>query len=161
MNDEDEWIDAIGAIAGLNKKHDLKKDRKNNQVYDTRGNPVYKEFGIPVYDPKPLAALLRSDKPISANSRYMLAEFIDPPKPPKTATTNIKLIPKPIVNARKEYKFFGEEIPAVLAYEAREKGAAGKGSIEMACETLGFKELSSFHKIRRKVLAYLASIRGT
>jgi hypothetical protein len=143
MNDDKEWWDAIIAITGLNLKD-----------------------GERVYDPKPLAALLRSDKPILPAARHMLAEFIDPPEIP---CSNLKLVPMPIVTARKDAEFILQHIPMIRQYHClTEAGLSSSKAIKTCRDTLlaeghnvSWTDESAFFKIRSKVLAFFERFNTT
>jgi hypothetical protein len=99
--DEDAWINAIVAIGGVDMK-DGSRD----------------------YDPKPLATLLRSNRPIPAGIRAQIADFLDPPEFP---ALNMRLEPKAIFTPRKETEAIhdiiaiGEYDSATAAGEPAEK----------------------------------------
>jgi len=69
-----EWLDAITELIAR---------RKPNPVgTDCEGEPVYGKIeSSPDPDPRPLAALLRSDKPIPPEIRDTFAELLDPRTP--------------------------------------------------------------------------------
>jgi hypothetical protein len=99
--DEDEWINAVVAIGGCNMK---------NGTWD--------------YDPKPLATLLRSNRPIPAGIRFQIADFLDPPEFP---ALNMRLEPKAILTHRKETETV-HDIISIAEYDGAR--AAGKSANE-------------------------------
>lgn len=79
---EDEWLPAVHAlIARSRADRELVKFLKNKEN-KTRPSPEFIENHMILdSDPKPLAALLRSERPIPAGIRDTLAELLDPGNP--------------------------------------------------------------------------------
>lgn len=97
--DEDAWINTIAAFAVGNMRN-----------------------GVLDYDPKPLAALLRSNLPIPPGIRAQIADFLDPPEFP---ALNMKLVPKPIFTPRKEIEAL-HDIIAIGKYDKATAAAERK-----------------------------------
>jgi hypothetical protein len=72
MNDEDEWMNAVAALIC---NDDYRKEGQQWQVIRTY------ILTNPAANPKPLAAMLRGDTPITREIRDTFAELLDPGEP--------------------------------------------------------------------------------
>jgi hypothetical protein len=130
MNDEDEWLNASSALIAT----------------------------IPP-DPKPMAALLRSEKPVPHGIRDLLAELLDPGEPP---LYNVKLTPKRIRTKRKEAELFNRTIGAIAEYDKlRNAGKSANDARAYVAKKYGWNcDESVFNGHRRRVHAYMKRVRG-
>jgi hypothetical protein len=74
MNDEDEWMNAVAALI-------CNDDYRKEQVTQTYMLVQTYVLANPAANPKPLAAMLRGDTPITREIRDTFAELIDPGEP--------------------------------------------------------------------------------
>jgi hypothetical protein len=116
MNDLDEWINAGCAVIATTPP-----------------------------DLKPMAALLRSKKPIPDDLRDLLAELLDPGEPP---LYNVRLTPEFIQTDNKEREFF-EKWMAVCAYDRLRAMGVSEKSALMVAATVFPREKSVFFKARK------------
>jgi hypothetical protein len=110
-------------------------------------------------DLKPMAALLRSEKPFPHELRDLLAELLDPGEPP---LYNVKLTPKRIQTEHKEATLFNRTIVAVIEYDMLCN--EGKSAIEARADVTkkyGWNcDESTFNRRRRQVHAHQKRVRG-
>src|ERR1700730_9023539 len=111
-------------------------------------------------DPKPMAALLRSNKPFPDGLRDLLAELLDPGEPP---LYNVRLTPKSIQTALKETELF-KMINVVAEYENLRN--AGKSAIDARADAMGkygphgWSDESVFNGKRRRVRKLMKRVRS-
>jgi hypothetical protein len=109
-------------------------------------------------DLKPMAALLRSEKPFPHELRDLLAELLDPGEPP---LYNVKLTPKRIQTESKEAKLFNKIIVAVIEYDKlRNAGKSANDARAYVTKKYGWDcEVSVFNRRRRSVHAHMKRVR--
>jgi hypothetical protein len=115
MNDLDEWINA-GCAMMANTPPDL----------------------------KPMAALLRGNKPIPCGIRDLLAELLDPGDPP---LFNVRLTPEFISTPNKETALFMKWIAVGVYDRLRAEGVSEEDALMEAAKIFP-REKSVFHRSR-------------
>jgi len=125
MNDLDEWLNAGAGIIAT----------------------------IPP-DPKPMAALLRSKKPIPDGLRDLLAELLDPGEPP---LYNVRLTPEFINPPSKDVEFFKKWNATGLYDRLRAKGVSEKDALREA-NKIFLREKSVFHKGRKFIHMFIPKL---
>lgn len=129
MNDEDEWINAGCAIIGRGffpgplTRPDLKPIRP---------------------DLRPMAALLRGNKPIPCGIRDLLAELLDPGDPP---LQNVRLTPEFINTERKDVELFQKWIAVGVYDRLRAEGASEEDAL-MEATKIFTRDKSVVHRSR-------------
>jgi hypothetical protein len=155
MNDDDEQINICDPSGGVNIASVAKQDAglANDLEWTYAFIALMRK---PRGNPRPLAALLRSEKPISRGVRKSLAELLDPSELLIFDTTLKPM--RRIGWTPHKLKFFGKRWSAVTRYDWLRQ--AGKSADDARAEvTKKYKwrcDESVFNRHRRRVHAYLA-----